>query len=403
MYRERGVPWRVLLIPALLTTVAYVDPGNFGANIEAGNAHGYGLLWVVVLASVAAAIIQYLAALLGLATGATLATLSAARMSRPLRLVTWAQAEIVVLMTDLAELIGGALGLYLLFGIPLPIGACVVGALSLVILAMGRRAATFSQPLTLTLLAVVGVAVLAVALRLGPEPGGIAGGLVPAPLDTTGVVLVVAIVGSTVMPHALYFHSAVSAETGQHTLVGQQASRLRRRLAASVALALGVAGCVNSALLVIGAVLPAGTDGIDGAHAAILSTAGELFGVLLGVALLASGIASTVVGVFTGQIVMEGFIHMPVSLWLRRFAALAPPLLVLALGIDPTWALVVSQVVLALALPITLAPLLLLACSRGVMGELRAGRIVLGAGIGLTGLIAAMDVTLVWLVLTGRA
>lgn len=403
MYRERAVPWRVLLIPALLTSVAYVDPGNFGANIEAGNAHGYGLLWVVVLASVSAALIQYLAALLGLATGGTLATLSAQRLSRPARLVMWAQAEVVVLMTDLAELIGGALGLYLLFDIPLPVGACIVGLLSLVILATGRRAATFSQPLTLALLAVVAVTVLAVAARLGAAPADVAGGLLPEPLDATGVVLVVAIVGSTVMPHALYFHSAVSSQTGRHVPTGAQAGRLRRRLAGSVALALGVAGCVNSALLMIGAALPDAAAGIDGAHAAIVAVAGEVFGVLLGVALLASGVASTVVGVFTGQIVMEGYINRPISLWLRRSAALAPPLIVLALGVDPTQALVVSQVILALTLPITLVPLLALASSRAVMGALRPGRLVLGTGIALTALVTVMDASLVWLVVTGRA
>lgn len=403
MYRERAVPWRVLLVPALLTTVAYVDPGNFGANMQAGNAHGYSLLWVVVLASVAAALIQYLAALLGLATGGTLATLSAQRMSRPARLVMWAQAEVVVLMTDLAELIGGALGLYLLFGIPLPVGACIVGLLSLVILATGRRAAAFSQPLTLALLAVVGVAVLTVGLRLGPVPVDVAGGLLPGALDASGVVLVVAIVGSTVMPHALYFHSAVSAQTRPHAPVGAGAARLRRRLAGSVALALGLAGCVNCTLLVIGAVLPDGAAGIDGAHAAIVAAAGEVFGVLLGVALLASGVASTVVGVFTGQIVMEGFINRPIALWLRRSAALAPPLIVLALGVDPTWALVVSQVILALALPVTLVPLLALTCSRRVMGALRPGRLVLRAGIALTVLVTLMDTALVWLVVTGRA
>lgn len=214
MYRERSAPWAVLLVPALLTTVAYVDPGNFGSNIEAGSVHGYDLLWVVALASVAAGIIQYLAALLGLATGQTLATLTAQRTGNRNRLLMWMQAEVVVLMTDLAELVGGALGLYLLFGIPLPVGACIVGALSLLVLATGRKAAAFSQPLTLALLAVVGVCVLTVAAWLRPSPAGIAGGLVPGGLDASGVLLVVAIVGATVMPHALYFHSAVSAHTG---------------------------------------------------------------------------------------------------------------------------------------------------------------------------------------------
>lgn len=207
MYQRRPIGLRMLLVPALLTTVAYVDPGNFGSNIEAGSTHGYALLWVVVAASIAAAIIQYLAALLGLATGGTLASLSAQRMSTPMRLLAWAQAEVVVVMTDLAELIGGALGLYLLFGVPLPAGALVIGVVSVGILLVGRRAATISAPVTLGLLAVVAVAVLAVAWTVGARPGA-AAGLVPGPLDSLGLVLVTAIVGATVMPHALYFHSA---------------------------------------------------------------------------------------------------------------------------------------------------------------------------------------------------
>ncbi len=401
MYRERSAPWAVLLVPALLTTVAYVDPGNFGSNIEAGSVHGYDLLWVVALASVAAGIIQYLAALLGLATGQTLATLTAQRMGHRNRLLMWLQAEVVVLMTDLAELVGGALGLYLLFGIPLPVGACIVGVLSLLVLATGRKAAAFSAPLTLALLGVVGVCVLAVVAFLRPSPAGVAGGLVPGGLDASGVLLVVAIVGATVMPHALYFHSAVSAHTG-HRPSPERAAQLRRRLGLAVAGALGVAACVNGSLLLIGAVLPT-HGGIEGAHTAIAAAVGNVVAVLFGVALLASGVASTVVGVFTGQVVMEGYIHRPFSVWLRRLVGLVPPLVVLALGVDPTWALVVSQVVLALALPITLVPLVLLACSPRVMGPLLPGLPVRAAAVALVALITIMDAALVYLVLTGQA
>ncbi len=408
MYQRRPIGLRMLLVPALLTTVAYVDPGNFGSNIEAGSTHGYALLWVVVAASIAAAIIQYLAALLGLATGGTLASLSAQRMSTPMRLLAWAQAEVVVVMTDLAELIGGALGLYLLFGVPLPAGALVIGVVSVGILLVGRRAATISAPVTLGLLAVVAVAVLAVAWTVGARPGA-AAGLVPGPLDSLGLVLVTAIVGATVMPHALYFHSAVSADAG---LVGGAARDLagrfrgpdpRRRLGWAVVAAMGVAGCVNSALLVLGANLPPGTpSGIEAAHAALAASAGPATGVLLGVALLASGLASTVVGVFTGQVVMAGYIHRPVALWVRRVTAIVPPLVVLLLGIDATTALVVSQAVLALALPVTLVPLLLLTMSPAVMGSLRPGPIVRVAAVVVTALITIMDVALLSLLFTGR-
>ncbi|GAB96785.1 manganese transport protein [Kineosphaera limosa] len=428
MYQQRAVRWRVLLVPALLTTVAYVDPGNFGSNIEAGSLLGYDLLWVVVAASLAAAVIQYLAALLGLATGGTLASVSAQRMSRPQRLVMWAQAELVIIMTDLAELIGGALGLYLLFGIPLPLGACIVGVGSLLIMAVGPRAAMFSTPLTLGLLAVVGVGVIAMAAMAGVRPGAL-DGLVPGALDGPGLILVTAIVGATVMPHALYFHSAVSADARAHDRApngtdptpvdhpdsagsansagsaGRVARGLdpRRRLGWAIVAAMGVAGCVNGSLLVIGANLPEGTpSGIEAAHAALSQNAGQLAGILLGVTLLASGLASTVVGVFTGQVVMQGFIRRPIPLWVRRLTAVVPPLVVLAAGVDPTWALIVSQAVLALALPVTLVPLLLLVLSRRVMGPLYPGLPVRTAAVFFTALIIVMDVALIGLLLTGH-
>lgn len=405
MYQQRPVRWRTLLIPALLTTVAYVDPGNFGSNIEAGSTHGYALLWVVVVASVGAAVIQYLAALLGLATGGTLASLSAQRMSRPVRLLAWAQAELVVVMTDLAELVGGALGLALLFGVPLPLGALVVGALSIAILLIGRRA-SISAPATLALLVVVAGTVLAVAFAVGVRPGALAG-LVPGPLDSSGLVLVTAIVGATVMPHALYFHSAVSADAGQ-VADGLDAGAPvrtdpRRRLGWCVVAAMGAAGCVNSALLLLGANLPAGTpSGIEAAHAAIAATVGQVTAVLFGVALLASGLASTVVGVFTGQVVMAGYVHRPVALWVRRVVAIVPPLVVLALGVDPTAALVVSQAVLALALPVTLVPLLALTMSSQVMGPLRPGLAVRVTAVVVTALITILDIALLTLLFTGR-
>ncbi len=405
MYQRRPVRWRVFVVPALLTTVAYVDPGNFGSNIEAGITHGYGLLWVVVAASISAAIIQYLAALLGLATGGTLASQSAQRMSRPMRLLTWLQAEVVVIMTDLAELIGGALGLYLLLGIPLPVGALIVGVGSIVVLLLGRRAATVSAPVTLSLLGVVALTVLAMAWSLGARPGALSG-LVPGPLDGSGLVLVTAIVGATVMPHALYFHSAVSADAGLihgRGADGYDGRDPRRRLGWAVAGAMGVAGIVNSSLLVLGANLPAGTDsGIEAAHAALGATVGQVGAALLGIALLASGLASTVVGVFTGQIVMAGYIQRPIALWLRRLTAIVPPIVVLALGIDATTALVVSQAVLALALPITLVPLLVLTMSPRVMGALLPGRSVRAAALVVTALITVMDVALLALLATGR-
>ncbi|WP_226346688.1 Nramp family divalent metal transporter [Agilicoccus flavus] len=406
MYQQRPVRWRVFLVPALLTAVAYVDPGNFGTNLEAGSTHGYGLLWVVLLASVAAAVIQYLAALLGLATGGTLAKLGAEGRSPIARHLSLVQAELVVVMTDLAELIGGALGLYLLFGVPLPVGACIVGALSIAILAVGRRAGAAWIWVTLGLLAIVAVAVVTVTASRGVRPG-VADGLLPGALDAPGLLLVTAVVGATVMPHALHFHSAVSADAGGR-VAAVSGGRLRgrdprRRLGWAVVGAMVVAGSVNSALVLLGANLPDGVPaGIESAHAALAAHAGPVIATLLGIGLLASGLASTVVGVFTGQVVMEGYLHRPVGLWIRRLVAVVPPLVLLALGVDPTAALVASQAVLALALPVTLVPLLRLALSARVMGPLRPRLPLRAAAVTLTALIVTMDVALVGLVVTGR-
>ncbi len=415
MYHRRPPRWSVTLVPALLTTVAYVDPGNFASNIGAGALHGYALVWVVVVASTAAALIQYLAGLLGLASGGTLASLTAGRLPRAARLAAWLQAEVVVLMTDLAELVGGAIGLYLLFGLPLPVGACLVGAVSLVLLAFGRRGARASGPMIIALLVVVAVTVWATASLLRPSLGQAATGLIPTPLDASGLLLTTAIVGATVMPHALYYHSAVSADSGATVAAGTAGgvgahrtddlaqAQLRRRLARSVIAAMGIAGCVNASLLLLGATLPASAaDGLEQAHAAVQAQAGGLAATLLGVALVASGLASTIVGVVTGQVVMEGFLVRTIPMWTRRLIALVPPLLVLALGLDPTKALVASQVVLALALPLTLVPLVALSSSPLVMGRLRPGRGVLVAAGLVTLVITVMDIALVGLVATGR-
>lgn len=404
MYHQRPMRWSVTLIPALLTTVAYVDPGNFASNIGAGALHGYSLVWVVVLASGAAALIQYLAGLLGMATGGTLASLTAGRLPRAARITAWLQAELVVLMTDLAELVGGAIGLYLVFGLPLPVGACVIAGISLLALVGGARGSRASGAIILGLLGVVAATVWGSTALARPSIAGSVAGLVPGALDASSVLLATAIVGATVMPHALYFHSATSADAvaaSPPTVV--RAADPRRRLSRSVLVAMGAAGCVNLALLLVGATLPAAAaEGLEQAHAVLAAHAGQLAATLMGVALIASGLASTIVGVVTGQVVMEGYLSRAIPVWTRRLIALVPPMVVLALGLDPTKALVASQVVLALALPLTLAPLVVLTSSSRVMGSLRPGRPVLVAAAAVTAIITVLDLALVALVVTGH-
>jgi manganese transport protein len=394
--RERRRPRRAsspavrTLVPALLAAVAYVDPGNFGVNVTAGAEHGYRLVWVVVFASVSAMVIQYLAAKLGMATGRSLAEISAERYPGVGRIVLWLQAAIVVIMTDLAEIVGGAIALRLLFGMPLIIGAVVVTLFSLVVLALKVRGRSHFESVVLVLLVVIIAALLWQVFAVHVDRVDLLRSLVPSPLDSSAALLAVGIVGATVMPHALHFHSAVSrgrvnadgtADAGTSAL-----ERLRsgRRTVRSVVVAMTVAGVANLSLVVFAADLPATAGAsLEAAHEALGVRAGELAATLLAVALLASGLAATLVGVQTGDVVMQGFIRRPVPTLVRRLFAVVPCLVVLGLGVNATTALIWSQVILSFALPGTLVPLLLFTRDRSLMGVLanRPATTVVGAAI----------------------
>ncbi len=368
------------LVPALLAAIAYLDPGNFGVNITAGAEHGYALVWVVVFASCSAMVIQYLAAKLGMATGRSLAELSSERYPGAGRVLLWAQAEVVVVMTDLAEIVGGAIALKLLFGMPLTVGAVCVTAFSLVVLALKVRGRSHFESVVLVLLVVIIGSLLWQVLIADVDRVALLRSVVPGRLDGSGALLAVGIVGATVMPHALHFHSAASRgrEVGADpgTYVGHggtRAARLRsgRQTVRSVVLAMTIAGAANVSLVVFAAALPAEAGAsIETAWAALGAQSGQIAATMLAVALLASGLASTLVGVQTGDVVMEGFGRRPIPPLLRRMLAVVPALVILGLGVEPTSALVWSQVVLSFALPGTLVPLLLFTRDRRLMGVL---------------------------------
>lgn len=401
---QRARPRSLILIPALLTTIAYVDPGNFGTNIASGASLGFTLVWVVVAASAAAALVQYLAGKLGLVTGRGLAEHWAERLGTGPRIASWLQAELVVVMTDLAEVVGGALGLQLLFGVPLAAGAAIIGAFSFGLLGLRMWAGELFRPIALGLLAVVAITVLWAVLTLDPDVAGTAAGLRPRPLHDDALLMAVGIVGATVMPHALYFHSAMSRRTRTSAhLTREQTHRvarphgnprtLRRRLLVCIAVAMTLAATVNVAILVLGASINVpGVDSIQTASAALIQTDRRLVSTLLGLALVASGLASSVIGVWTGQVVMAGFLRRQIPIWLRRLVAIAPPVIALSLGMDADWALVASQIVLSFALPVTLTVLVLLTSSQRVMGEHRNSRPVAVAAWAVTATITAMDV-----------
>lgn len=396
------MPW--LLGPAFVAAVAYVDPGNVAANLTAGATYGFLLLWVLVLANLMAVLVQYLSAKLGLVTGASLPELVGRRTSRPARLGYWIQAEAVAAATDLAEVIGGAVALNLLLGLPLPVGGLVVTAVSVALLEVqNRRGQRPFEHVVIGLLAVLTLGFLA-GLVVRPVPVGAAlGGLVPRFEGPQTVLLAASMLGATVMPHAIYLHSALVRDR-HGTPDGPARSRLLRATRWDVGLSLALAGSVNIGMLLLAATGLAGRPGtgtIAGAHAAISAHLGPVIGVLFAIGLLASGLASTSVGCYAGSVIMGGLLRLRVPLVARRAVTAVPALAVLALGVEPTWALVLSQVFLSLGIPFALVPLVRLTGSRAVMGaDANSGPLQALAWL-VVAAVVALNLALVWLTVTG--
>lgn len=391
-----------LLGPAFVAAIAYVDPGNVAANLSAGAGYRYLLVWVLVAANAMAVIVQYLSAKLGVVTGRTLPELLGERLPRAGRLMFWAQAEVVAAATDLAEIIGGAVALQILFGIPLLPGGVLIGVVSIAILALqsARGQRTF-EAVVISLLAVITVGFVAGVVVSPVDWGAAASGLVPRFQDSGSVLLAASMLGATVMPHAIYLHSALARDRHGSTADPVRIRHLLRVTRLDVVLALVIAGSVNIAMLLLAAAsLPgvAGTETIEGAHAAIGAALGPVVAAVFGVGLLASGLASTSVGASAGATIMAGLLHVSVPLMVRRVVTLIPALVVIGVGVDPTLALVLSQVVLSIGIPFALIPLAVLTSRRSIMGAF-ANPLGLRIAAGVVSvLIVTLNVTL--LVLT---
>jgi manganese transport protein len=412
--RGRKGPRRALLGllgPAFVAAIAYVDPGNVAANLTAGAQFGYLLVWVLVVANVVAVLVQYQSAKLGIVTGRSLPELLGERLRPGWRRAFWVQAEIVAAATDLAEVVGGAVALYLLFGLPLPLGAVVVGGISMALLAMQSR--NRQRPFELVimgLLAIITVGFLAGLFISPPDPSGVLSGLVPGFRGPDTVLLAASMLGATVMPHAIYVHSALSRDRhrpDRHRHVPQHAvERLVRATRWDVIAALAVAGIVNIGMLLLAASTLGGvegTDSIEGAHAAISASLGPVVGVVFAVGLLASGLASTSVGCYAGGTIMEGLLKIRIPLMLRRLLTLVPAVVLLAVGFDPTWALVLSQVVLSFGIPFVLVPLVVLTSSTPLMGGFVDRLPLRIASVVSVLLVVALNLALLWFTFTGAA
>ncbi|MDN5749126.1 MAG: Nramp family divalent metal transporter [Pseudonocardia sp.] len=401
-------PWRGRLLffgPAVVAAIAYVDPGNFATNFSAGAQFGYLLLWVIVGANLLAMLIQSLSAKLGLATGRNLPEMCRDRFSRPVSRGMWVQAEIVAIATDLAEVIGGAIALNLLFGIPLFTGGVITGIVAFALLALQSRGFRPFERAIAGLFFVILLGFLSTVVRIDIVPADAAAGLVPRFDGTESLLLATGIIGATVMPHVVYLHSALT-QTRIRADTAQDRRFLLRRQQTDVVVGMGLAGLVNAAMLVIAATLFFGTDipdtdTLDGAYAGLARVLDQPAAFAFAIALLASGFASSGVGTYAGQVVMQGFIRRQIPLLLRRALTLAPALVVLGIGIDPTRALVLSQVVLSFGIPFALVPLVLLTRRRDVMTELVNHRLTTAVAGLAAALIIGLNVFLIWQTVTG--
>jgi manganese transport protein len=387
-----------MLGPAFVASVAYVDPGNFATNIQGGAKFGYLLLWVVVLANLMAMLIQYLSGKLGIATDRSLPEVCRERFPRWVTIGLWLQAELMAMATDIAEFLGAAIGLNLLFGVPLLIAGLITGALTLLLLELQRRGFRRFELAIAALLAIVFAGFLYQTLKIGPSAHLALDGLLPHLSGSSSLYLAVGIVGATVMPHAIYLHSALTQRRMPVRDDGER-RRVVRFERLDVIVALGLAGAINVAMLAVAARLfhtpgLSGLTTIESAHHEIGRLVGGGAALAFAVALLASGVSSSSVGTAAGQVVMAGFVNVRISLMLRRAVTMLPALIVLAAGINPTDALVLSQVVLSFGIPFALVPLVILTGRRDVMRVHVNGRLTSLVAYGIAGVITAMNIVL---------
>jgi manganese transport protein len=390
-----------LLGPAFVAAIAYVDPGNVAANVSAGAQFGFLLLWVIVVANVMAGLVQYLSAKLGLVTGRSLPEVVATQLSRRARLAYWAQAEIVAMATDVAEVIGGAIALRILFHLPLLIGGAITGAVSLLLLRVqDQRGQRIFERVITGLLLVIAIGFTASFFVATPPPGAVIGGLVPRFHGKESLLLAAAILGATVMPHAVYLHSGMARDRHGHPDPGPDRRRLLRVTRVDVGLAMVVAGGVNAAMLLIAALNMrerGRTGSIEGAYTAVRDTVSPTIAVFFAIGLLVSGLASASVGAYAGAMIMQGLVNRSVPMLIRRLVTLTPALLILALGYDPTRTLVLSQVVLSFGIPFALLPLVRLTSDRALMGNDANHRVtsVIGWVVGV--MISLLNAVLIYL------
>jgi manganese transport protein len=355
--------------------VAYVDPGNFATNIQGGAQFGYMLLWVIVASNLMAMLIQTLSAKLGIATGKNLAEVCRDQFPRPLVWLMWVVSEMVAIATDIAEFLGAALGFYLLLGIPLLPAALLTAVITFAILALQRYGHRPIEIVITVLVGVIAACYLIETLLETPAWGEVMRSAVTPRFEgSESLLLAVGILGATVMPHVIFLHSSLTQSRIRPT-TERQALKLFRYTIIDVVIAMGIAGLINGAMLVMAASTfhtsgYAGIASIEEAYRTLTPLLGSLAGGVFALSLLASGLSSSAVGTMAGQVIMQGFLHWHVPIWVRRVVTMAPAILIIWLGWDPTRTLVISQVILSFGIPFALIPLVMFTRRADLMGRL---------------------------------
>ncbi|WP_342488059.1 Nramp family divalent metal transporter [Bacillus sp. FSL M8-0266] len=385
--------------PAFIAAIAYIDPGNFATNIAAGSKYGYLLLWVILISNLMALLIQSLSAKLGIATGKNLPEIAREEFPKPVSIGLWIQGELVIIATDLAEFIGAALGLYLLFRIPLLEASIIAAIGSFAILELQRRGYRALEAGITGMLFVVVIAFAVQTFVAKPDIASVAGGLFIPKFDGADSVLLAAgILGATVMPHAIYLHSALT----QRRVVGRtekEKKQIFRFEFLDILIAMIVAGAINASMLIVAAALfyknGLFVEDLDVAFQHFGTLAGSVSAILFGVGLLVAGLSSSSVGTLSGDIIMQGFIQYRIPLYVRRLITIIPPIAIIASGVNPTSALVMSQVVLSFGIAFALIPLILFTSKKRIMGELTNARWVTGISWVIAALVVALNLFLI--------
>jgi manganese transport protein len=403
------IKWSALaryLGPAFIVSVAYIDPGNFATNISGGSIFNYNLVWVILWSNLMAIFCQTMSAKLGIATGHNLPRMCAGVFSRKTNWLLWAVAEIAAMMTNLAEFLGGTLGLYLLFGIPMIYAGLLTGAISFLIVYLEKYGQRLVETIIGFLVAVISIAyVLELFLA---KPDWINAGLhtlLPSLPNGQAVMIAVGMLGATVMPHVIYLHSQlVQCRNGDHTF--EQKRRHLRMEKWDIGIAMNIAFIINAAMVIVSAAVfhrhGMVVETIEQAHRSLEPLLGGLSSGAFGIALLASGLSSSAVGTMAGQTIMKGFVNLQIPVNLRRIITMAPAMLIIALGVNPMKALILSQVTLSFALPLAIIPMMLITNRSDLMGPFVNKPLTRWVGWLITGVIIAMNAVLLYLTFMGK-